>query len=123
MGEFFWQWMQNLKEDIRMRPMGFSFRTTHPNVTAGLDHSGKAAGNLGRNVFRKDGIQNINVALSRNWRVAAEKTLTFRAESINFFNTPQFDRPGGSLTGDEFGQINNTLNDGRAYRFLLQFGF
>ena len=84
---------------------------------------GEARGNLARNAFRKDGIRNVNFAVSRSWKVAGEKTLTFRAESINFLNTPQFARPGGELSGTNFGEITNTLNDGRTFRFLLRFGF
>jgi hypothetical protein len=84
---------------------------------------GDGAGNLGRNTFRKDGIRNINFALSRSWKIAAEKTLTFRAESINFLNTAQFAEPGAELTGDNFGQITNTVNDGRTFRFLLRLSF
>ena len=59
----------------------------------------------------------------RNWKVAAEKTLSFRAESINFFNTPQFASPSYQLTAPSFGEITNTLNDGRTFRFLLRFSF
>ena len=81
------------------------------------------AGTLGRNTFRKDGIRNINFSLVRSWRVGGEKTLRLRVESINFFNTAQFAEPGTDLTGDNFGQITNTLNDGRTFRFLLRFAF
>ena len=84
---------------------------------------GERAGNLGRNTFRKDGIRNLNFALSRNWKVAVEKTLTFRAESINLFNTAQFAEPGLQLSSPSFGEITNTLNDGRTFRFLLRFAF
>ena len=84
---------------------------------------GSEAGNIGRNTFRKGGITNVNAAVSRSFRVRAEKQLTFRAESINFFNTPQFAAPGLELAQPNFGQITNTLNDGRTFRFLLQFAF
>ncbi len=49
--------------------------------------------------------------------------LTFRAESVNFFNTPQFAAPGDALAAPNFGQITNTLNDGRTFRFTLRIGF
>ncbi len=80
-------------------------------------------GNLGHNIFRKGGISNVNASLSRTWRIRSEKSLNFRAESINFLNTPQFDLPGRELTSPSFGVITNTLNDGRTFRFLLRFGF
>ena len=84
---------------------------------------GERAGNIGRNTFRNDGIVNVNFAITRNWKVAAEKTLSFRAESNNFFNTPQFASPSYQLTAPSFGEITNTLNDGRTFRFLLRFSF
>jgi hypothetical protein len=80
-------------------------------------------GNLGRNTFRKGGIRNVNAALSRTWIVLPEKRLTFRAESINLTNTPQFADPGVELANNNFGKITNTLNDGRTFRLGLQFGW
>ncbi len=77
-------------------------------------------GNLGRNVFRKGGIRNVNAALARSWSVGGDVRLMFRAESINLFNTPQFAEPGLELANQNFGQITNTLNDGRTFRFTLQ---
>ena len=55
--------------------------------------------------------------------MGAEQAITFRAESINAFNSPQFAEPGFNLTSPNFGQITNTLNDGRTFQFLLQFTF
>ena len=84
---------------------------------------GDLAGSLGRNVFRKGGIYNVNAALTRRFPISGEKALQFRAESVNFLNSPQFAAPGGSLTNPEFGMITNTLNDGRTFRFQLAFEF
>ncbi len=80
-------------------------------------------GNLGRNTFRKDGISNINAALSRQWPLTSDMALNFSAESVNFFNTPQFAEPGRELAAANFAAITNTLNDGRTFRFLLGFSF
>lgn len=81
------------------------------------------AGTLGRNVFRRGKIANVNAALSRAWVARAPLTITFRAESINLFNTPQFAEPTKELTSPSFGQITNTLNDGRTFRFTLRLNF
>ena len=81
------------------------------------------AGNLGRNTFRKDGIFNINVALSKEWTLPGESAVRFRAEGLNLFNHPQFAEPGRELTSPNFGQITNTLNDGRAFKFSLELAF
>ena len=86
-----------------------------------IDAPNQLAGNLGRNTFRKGKIANVNASVSRTFSMAGETRLTFRAESINLFNTPQFADPTKSLTSPSFGQINNTLNDGRAFRFTLRF--
>ena len=81
------------------------------------------AGNLGRNMFRKDGIFNINMALSKQWALPRDASILFRAESLNLLNHPQFAEPGRQLTSPNFGQITNTLNDGRAFRFSLELEF
>jgi hypothetical protein len=80
-------------------------------------------GNLGMNTFRKDGTANWNVAFGRNFRLRAERSLDFRTEFINFFNTPQFDRPGVQLALATFGKITNTVNKGRQVQFALKLNF
>lgn len=84
---------------------------------------GEQRGNLGRNTFRRGGIGNVNAALSRSWRIASERSVVFRAESVNLTNTAQFAEPNADLTSPAFGMITNTLNDGRAVQFTLQFHF
>ena len=80
-------------------------------------------GNLGRNTFRRDGIANINLGVSKSWPLGGDNMLLFRAESLNFTNHPQFADPGSSLAQGNFGKITNTLNDGRTFRFTLRFTF
>ncbi len=80
-------------------------------------------GSLGRNSFRKDGISNINAALSRRWPLKSDMAVNFSAESVNLFNTPQFAEPGRELAAANFASITNTLNDGRTFRFLLGLSF
>ena len=81
------------------------------------------ADTLGRNSFRKDGVFNINAGLSRRFRLGGDNSLLFRAESLNFLNHPQFAEPGINVSENNFGQITNTLNDGRAFRFTLEISF
>ena len=80
-------------------------------------------GNLGRNTFRKGGIRNVNGALTRSFRWNGSKRVTLRLESVNLFNMPQFADPGLELANGNFGQITNTLNEGRTFRAGLQFGW
>jgi len=80
-------------------------------------------GSLGSNTFRRGGIRNMNAALARTWTVHSDWRTTFRVESINFFNTPQFGSPNADLSSPAFGKITNTLNDGRSFQFTLQIQF
>ncbi len=98
-------------------------RALLPKAAFSFFQSPDSAGNLGRNVFRKGGIYNLNAAIARRFTLLREKTLQLRAESINLFNTTQFAAPGANLTNPEFGMITNTLNDGRTFRFQLSFEF
>lgn len=81
------------------------------------------AGNLGRNVFRKDGVWNVNMSLARRFSIRGDTSLQFLAESLNLLNHAQFQEPGVSFTESNFGQITNTLNDGRTFQFTLSLSF
>jgi hypothetical protein len=105
--------ISNPSTSVKLLPAS-AFAFIGPNETRG---------NLGTGTFRRGGIRNLNAAISRTWNVAREKSLTFRAESINFLNTPQFAEPGVNLTSPSFGQITNTYNDGRTFQFQLRFRF
>jgi hypothetical protein len=94
-----------------------------PRAAFGFIQPTEESGNLGRNVFRKGPIRNVNVTLARTWAFKQDLRLTFRVESVNFFNTPQFAEPGFELANPNFGLITNTLNDGRTFRFGLQVGW
>ena len=80
-------------------------------------------GSVGRNTFRKGPIRNVNAALARTFVVQADHRVTLRAEAINLSNTAQFAEPGFSLANPNFGEITNTLNDGRTFRFGLSYLF
>ena len=83
----------------------------------------ETVGNVPRNAFRRGPIANLNASLGRTWTMANDFQVTFRAESINLTNTPQFAEPNNSLASPAFGQITNTMNDGRTFRFLLRLAF
>jgi hypothetical protein len=94
-----------------------------PKAAFSFISPGELTGNLGRNVFRKGGIYNINAAVMRKFPVLGERNVQIRAETINLFNTPQFAAPGASLSNPDFGVITNTLNEGRTFRFQASFEF
>ena len=101
---------------------GISFDIDEGELVAFIGPN-ESRGNLGVGTFRRGGIHNLNAAMSRTWTLAPEKSLTFRAESINLLNTPQFADPVTDLTSPSFGQITNTLNEGRTFQFQLRFRF
>jgi hypothetical protein len=76
------------------------------------------------NTLRKDGTANWNVAFGRPFRLpGGDRSLDFRTEFINFFNTPQFDKPETQLAVATFGKITNTVNKGRQVQFTLKLNF
>lgn len=83
----------------------------------------QAAGTLGRNTFRKDGVWNVNLALTRQFPLQGDMSLRFQTEGLNLLNHAQFEEPGTTLTDSNFGQIANTLNDGRTFQFTLGLSF
>jgi hypothetical protein len=94
-----------------------------PRAAFAFIRPGEAAGSLGRNTFRRGRIANVNAALARSWTIQSRTSITFRAESLNFLNTPQFAEPTRELASPSFGRITNTLNDGRTFRFTLRVNF
>jgi hypothetical protein len=112
-------------------PSVLGARVNHPDTSqAALPRSafafqgiGESAGNVGHNTFRKDGVWNVNTSLARRFPLRGDMSLQFLAESLNLLNHPQFQMPGQSLTDSNFGQITNTLNDGRTFQFTLSLSF
>lgn len=113
-------------------PRVLGARVNHPDTSTkrlpasafGFPSLSQISGNLGRNTFRKDGIGNVNASISRSFQLGrSDKAVYFRAESLNLTNQPQFEEPGSRLSEGNFGQITNTLNDGRTFRLLLRLTF
>ena len=112
-------------------PSVLGAKVNHPDTSvASLPRSAfefqtvdQASGNLGRNTFRKDGVFNVNVSLARRFVLKGDTSVEFRIESLNFLNHPQFQDPGRNLRDVNFGQITNTLNDGRTFQFTLRVAF
>jgi carboxypeptidase family protein/TonB-dependent receptor-like protein len=92
-------------------------------------------GNAGRNSFRGPGFKNVDLSISKTWRLKEATRVEFRTEFFNAFNHPNFGAPGtnpttGSAGG--FGFARNTpdasnavLGSGgpRHIQFGLKFAF
>ena len=83
----------------------------------------EARGNLGSNTFRRGGIRNLNASVERRFILRGDRALAFRAEGVNVLNTAQFAEPNADLSSPAFGEITNTLNDGRTFRLMLRLDF
>jgi hypothetical protein len=65
-------------------------------------------GNAGRNILKAPGLQDIDVALSKNTTIRELVSLQFRAEAFNLLNHPNFGQPINNITAATFGQITST---------------
>jgi hypothetical protein len=59
------------------------------------------------------GLFNFDLSLARNFRISERFNLQFRAQAINFTNTPHFSNPNGDINSSSFGQVNGLANTGR----------
>ena len=65
-------------------------------------------GNASRRYFHGPGMENFDIALLKNMRVAESKSLQFRIEGFNVFNHTQFFGPqavDGNISSSTFGQV------------------
>ncbi|MEO8052147.1 MAG: TonB-dependent receptor [Acidobacteriota bacterium] len=87
---------------------------------------GDTRGNLGNNVFRSQGIFNVNATVSREFRFEAQGrafTLRAQADAYNLGNHAQFASAEHVVGSSSFGKITNTLNNGRVLQFTMRLGF
>ncbi len=52
-------------------------------------------GNAGRNIFRDSGFRDLDMSVTKVWKIKERLTTQFRAEFFNIFNHPDFANPGG----------------------------
>jgi hypothetical protein len=79
-------------------------------------------GNLGMNNLVSPGSFDIDLALSRDFRIREKQTLTFRAEAFNLFNNVNFGTPNATLNSPIFGTITTAANP-RIMEFALKYLF
>jgi hypothetical protein len=92
-------------------PDGLARFVTNRNV---VDASGNVllqnpipgtAGNMGAAWVTGPGNLRFDLSLSKRVRIGEQKTLTFRADAVNFLNTPQWDNPNLDINSNSFGRI------------------
>jgi hypothetical protein len=62
-------------------------------------------GNSRRRFFHGPGINNFNMALSKNTKITESKSLELRFEAFNLFNHAQFTNPTGEINSGQFGFV------------------
>jgi len=81
-----------------------------------------AFGNVGRSTILGPGAWNIDVALSRSFRVTERQKVDFRAEAFNLFNHARFGNPSTAMNSATYGQITSA-RDPRIMQFALKYSF
>ena len=85
-----------------------------------------AAGTLGNHQARSiEGppFQKIDLSMARVLRLAEQRTLEFRAEVFNVFNTFNWGDPNTTLESPLFGRITTQAGDPRIWQFAVKYGF
>lgn len=93
-----------------------AFRRLNPRTEAGH------FGNAGRNIARGPALTDLDLSLTRSFRVAEAARLQFRAESFNIANQANFGLPVGDLNSANFGRIF-TAAPPRLLQFALKLVF
>jgi hypothetical protein len=79
-------------------------------------------GNLGRNALRQEGVHGLDFGLFKATQLTESKSLEFRSEFFNLFNTPHFGAPDAGFTDANFGRVLGA-GDPRLIQFGLKFIF
>ena len=110
------------------------------NGTATAGANGTDFGNVGRNVIRGPGQNNVDFSIIKRFPISESKNIEFRAEIFNLFNHVNFANPisnfnavpstsinpnTGQITGDpgDFGRITATSNNPRLIQFAIRVNF
>jgi hypothetical protein len=80
-------------------------------------------GNLGRNTLRTDWFKNFDLSVFRKFPITEAKSLEFRAEFFNAFNTPTWGAPVSDYSNANFGVITSTASTERQIQFGLKLYF
>ena len=77
------------------------------NTSAFAQPAAGALGNLGRNTERGPGVNNIDLAIFKNFSLTHGMRAQFRFESFNFFNHTQFSNVSANLASSNFGVVTS----------------
>ena len=78
-------------------------------------------GNAGANPLVGPGFSNVDLSVSKIFRIRERFTTQFRGEFFNVLNHPNMGQPGATLGTASFGRITSTTGDPRTLQFGLKF--
>ena len=79
-------------------------------------------GNAGHNSLRGPGYFDVDIAVSREFKLLRAGNAPARAEAFNVLNHPNFMLPNGNISSSNFGQIT-TANDPRILQASMKLIF
>jgi hypothetical protein len=116
--------------DVPLRPAQVDIPGNQYNIAAFARPADGKFGNVGRNVLKGPAAFNWDFSLFKNFKIREAKSVQFRAEVFNIYNTPQFGTPGANLSapngfGKSLGTINTPAGFGtnRQVQFALRYSF
>ena len=80
-------------------------------------------GSLGRDTLFGPGRVNFDLSLIKDFKVTERVKVTFRTESFNVFNHPQFGQPNASIGNNQAGLISSTVGNARLLQLALRLQF
>jgi outer membrane receptor protein involved in Fe transport len=80
-----------------------------------------ADGNSGRNILDGPGMQNVDLALMKNWFLTERKKFQFRWEVFNIFNHANFQLPNRDFNETAAGYISSTQASGSGGPRIMQY--
>ena len=108
--------------------------TKYLNINAFLAPASAPAGQYATTrpfTIRGPNVMNIDIAFSRNFKLAEHGTMQFRAEAFNLTNSVMFGPPVGALNSSTFGRINpqiqssapGSTSTARIMQFAIRYTF
>jgi hypothetical protein len=88
------------------------------------EQSANAFGALRPGYLRGPSFQNIDMSVSKSFKVWHEQHVDFRANFFNAFNIADYSGPNSDMSsGSSFGQITGTINNSRSIQFVGKYIF
>jgi hypothetical protein len=93
------------------------------DTTAFVAPPANTYGNSARSVLYGPSTKNWDLSLQRRIKLYEDKTLSFRLDAFNTFNTPNFGTPVSAIGASTAGQLTATVNDNRDLQGSVTFHF